>query len=168
MIHIILDQNEMTQGATVGLGRALRSGEIGAVDKFGAEGDKERGVPTWNKDIEGALAELATAKALGMYWPGSIDGNKTTVDIPPDIEVRLCFKHSYGLRVRPGDYDYRKYVLVTGLGGFYRVHGWMFGHEAKQYPTIDPDDRGPFHVGPQDKLRPLEEIGLRDAVDLIT
>lgn len=81
--------------------------------------------------VEGALGELAVAKALGMYWSGSINGFRAP-DVGQSIQVRTRSRHDYDLIVRDSDADEAAFVLVTGSAPEYHVRGWMRGALAKR------------------------------------
>lgn len=80
---------------------------------------------------DGACAEVAAAKALGIYWPASVNSYKDA-DLAPDWQVRGRSRHDYELIVRPDDADEHRYVLVTGVAPKLVVRGWMWGREAKR------------------------------------
>lgn len=127
----------------------------------------------------GSVAEKAAAKALGMYWPGTVDQNGRA-DIPPDIEVRLIGVDHYGLRVHPDDPDDWAVVGVVIEKGQertkpYRLPGWIPASEAKRPEwefgsgngagTGKVADGRPVFFVPQSELRPLDE--LRDREDAL-
>jgi hypothetical protein len=85
---------------------------------------------SWTEDIEGACAEMAVAKHLGMYWSGGVDTFKAA-DVH-NIQVRWTPSHTNSLIVRDSDANEEPFVLVTGQAPTYRIHGWLWGRQAKQ------------------------------------
>jgi hypothetical protein len=81
--------------------------------------------------FHGCCAEVAAARALGVYWPASVNSYGEP-DLPPDWQVRGRSRHDYDLLVRPGDSDDHRFVLVTGAAPSLRVVGWCYGREAKR------------------------------------
>ena len=135
----------------IGRLRQLASVKAGRQDQHGFAGDG------WSEHIEGACGEQAVAKALNVYWDGSIDSFKR--DDLPGLQVRTRSNHQWDLLIRPNDPDQAVYVLVTGRCPSYRVHGWIHGHEAKQACWLrDYGNRPPAYFVPQSALRPIGEM----------
>lgn len=115
---------------------------------------EQRGRSTWDNEIEGACAELAFCKLMGMYWSGvssirSRDGHR--------MEVRWThYEKNGGLIVYPGDHTDDIFVLVTGLAPTYTLAGWAVGGEAKD-PSFK-DDLGGYYLLPRDRLRPISTL----------
>lgn len=115
----------------------------------------------WSSHIEGACAELAVCKALGLHWTASINTNKREPDIPPLLEVRMRTpsKHAEELRLilRPNDRDERSYVLVTGYCPTYRIGGVILGKEGKRQEWwTDPNGWGGAFFIPESALTPFD------------
>jgi len=94
----------------------------------------------WGNDIESAAAELAVAKALGLYWDASID-----VFGRPDlvcesrgvaVEVKLNSARDDGdlmvLASSPIEPE-TIFVLVTGALPAFRIVGWTRGEYVKTF-----------------------------------
>jgi hypothetical protein len=111
----------------------------------------------WNNHIEGAAGEIAAAKALGMYWNGSVNTFQSGGDVG-NIQIRTRIKPSerklrwlrregspeaelapYRLIVRNSDRDADVFVLVVSLMPLpeYMVVGWTFGAHAKRQEFED-------------------------------
>jgi hypothetical protein len=93
--------------------------------------------PVYNleKELMGAMAEMAFCRLIGVEFPKSVGTFKREPDVPPDWEVRWAKRRQasgYQLVVRPGDNPDRKYVLITGSGGVYRCRGWISKRDAKR------------------------------------
>jgi hypothetical protein len=143
--------NEMTTAAWVGAIRALESKTRGLKDSHGFSED------CWDLQIEGAGGELAVAKALNVYWDGSVNTLRA-----PDlsgIQVRTRSQRDYDLIVWPDDSPDDLYVLVTGQMPEYRIHGWIRGSDAMQDRWLkEHGDRPPAYFVPQDALQPIETL----------
>lgn len=114
--------------------------------------------PGWNEDIEGACAEMATAKALGIYWSGSV-GSFKHPDLGNNLQVRSTISHNYSLIVRPADHDEDLYILVTGMCPDYKVRGYISGAEAKNdLWKRGPVDRPDAYFVPIEALRPMSDL----------
>lgn len=150
MIPVTLTEQEMRLAADVGVGRQIRSMLAGRKDAYGFKGDP------WRIHIEGAMGELALAKALGRYWSGAgeLYGDDTDVG---GVQVRTRTRHDYELYVWPRDEDEAIFVLVTGTPPSFRVHGWIRGADAKRQEWFKSLGRAPAYFVPQEALRPLTE-----------
>lgn len=126
MTTVTLDWHEYAMGAEIGKLRQLASIRRGSQHKYGMTADG------WTEHIEGACAELAVAKALGIYWDGSVDTFKGRPDLPGAVEVRRRSRDDWDLIVRPDDPDDAWFVLVVGSCPVYRIVGMMLGRQAKQ------------------------------------
>lgn len=150
MIEIALDWYEVHLAAVVGTRRQIEALRNGNPDKHGYEGSG------WELHIEGAAAELALAKVLGRYWNGAINTFKDGGDVGPTLQVRLRTKHYYDLLIRPDDPDEKAFVLVTGTCPEFRVHGWMWGADAKRQEWLQTHGNRPAaYFVPKDALRAI-------------
>lgn len=122
MTRVHLEAFECRMAAEVGLRRQLA--KLGQHDAHGFNGDG------WGIHIEGAAGELAVAKALNLYWSGSVDTFKVGGDVG-SLQVRTRSRSDYDLIVRAADRDGDLFVLVTGKMPDLWVRGWMYGKEAK-------------------------------------
>lgn len=110
----------------------------------------------WQANIEGALAERAFAKFLGIYWPGTVNAHSAP-DVGP-YEIRCRHREGDPLIIRPNDKDDATYVLLIGQNGRYRVIGSILGRLAKRpewfgNPT-SKTNRPPAYFVPQAALTP--------------
>jgi len=124
-VIVRLTQNQFLLAALVGLVRQIAASEKGQADKFEGAGDR------WATDIEGACAELAAAKGLGIFWPALVAPGKTASDLV-GWEIRWTARADGCLIVRPRDDPERRYLLVTGARGSYELRGWIHGREARR------------------------------------
>jgi hypothetical protein len=121
---IFLEKYEFKMAAEVGLRRCLSCKTKGIKDKYGFKGYG------WDISVEGACAELALAKYLGVYWNGSVDTFKNGGDVS-GLEVRTTKNHNK-LIVRKEDRHDSIYVLLTGKAPEYNIVGWEYGYMIKQ------------------------------------
>lgn len=148
MIEVTLTDQELAHAARAGVDRQLRAIADGRKDAYGFKGDP------WKIHIEGAMGEMALAKALGRYWSGAGEGFGEDTDVG-GVQVRTRSKHSYELYVWPKDEDDAVYVLVTGAAPTFRVHGWIRGREAKREDWFKSLGRAPAYFVPQSALKPF-------------
>lgn len=145
-MKITLTNSEMVMAALIGCHRHIASLRLkqahGATD-------------TWTLNIEGACGELAAAKALNLFWDGSVN-TFSAPDLQPNIQVRTRSKSDFGLIVRKKDNDDEIFVLVTGVSPTFVVHGWIYGKDAKQEKWIQTyGDRPAAYFVPQSALHPI-------------
>lgn len=164
-MKIQLTWYEAEMAAKVGMARALSSMSAGH-DAFKHGLGKDE-VGLFDMDIKGAAAECAVAKALNMFWDGSVDTFHEKADIGEDIEVRSVKDIQRHLLVRPQDpVEKRNYVLVVDLwrkGGEpnYIIQGWLPGEECVQeeFKTdFGRPERPPCFGVPVSRLRPISTL----------
>jgi hypothetical protein len=126
-LKVTLTPYELRMAATVGVNRRIDSIAKGVKDQIPLES-----IPRWEIDVEGACAEVAVAKALGLFWDGSV-GTFRRPDLHGRIQVRLCRNRRYpSLVVRPKDNDSDIFVLVLGSAPNYEIVGMIEGGRAKR------------------------------------
>ena len=142
-----LTEIEMEMGSFVG---CKRRAESRAKNRKQGAGYNE--ADAWRNDIEGACAELAYCKALGIYWPGSINSFKDA-DCGKLTQIRQTHHLNGSLIVRDRDPDNHFYVLVVGHCPEFEIVGWIKGHDAKKNEFLRcPGDQNPAYFVPQNKL----------------
>jgi hypothetical protein len=136
--------------------RAERAGDHRGLDQDGN---------IWTRHIEGALAEMAAAKALDKFYAGA-QGTRLGESKPDGgdvgrIQVR-CRPADYldqekRLIIQPRDRDDEDFLLVVGRHGVYRMVGWINAGLAKRHPEwiANPGNFGDAWFVPQ---AALEEI----------
>jgi len=82
----------------------------------------------WQISIEGALAEMALAKHLGLYWSKGKVGCK---DVGPH-QCRSSQRDDRRLILHDRDCDTDRYYFVTGKNGEYWIRGWIMGKDGKK------------------------------------
>lgn len=150
-MKVTLTAHEMLLAGTVGLRRRLASMESRG-GKFEQNLVYHKGTDTWDMDILSAMAEMAVAKALNVYWDGSVNTFKMP-DLQGNIQVRHTKVKDGRLIVRPSDQDDDIFVLVTGTAPTFTVVGKIDGWNAKnnRWWTNPNGKRGCFMV-PQRSL----------------
>ena len=147
--RIILTPYEIVLAAGVGVRRRTASIRLKNKDHDHFSGS---GVGHWDVDIEGALAELAFAKHMDLYWDGSVNTGKAA-DVG-GYQVRHTLHEDGCLIVRQRDSIDDRYALVTGnhIDG-YLVRGWRFGYEATTDDYLrNPGNKEPAWFVPQSDL----------------
>lgn len=151
-MEIELEWYEYALAAETGKLRRLTAIRRSSANSHGAEN------LSWTEDIEGAAAEMAVAKALGIYWSGGIDTFKNP-DLGRNFQVRWTPSHSNNLIVREGDLDTDAYILATGTTPKFVVRGYLYGYEAKNKDwERSPNGRPPAYFIPPNHLRPISEL----------
>lgn len=114
---------------------------------------------TWTPNIEGAAGEMATAKALGIYWEPII-GNLHADDVGP-YQVRTNMSRRYDdTCLRPRDKPNRVYISVLSFCPDFELIGWIRGADGKldEYLRPGDPDRPPCFYVPRKKLLPMSEL----------
>jgi len=152
-MRIRLAWYEVFMAATVGIKRQVEALKEQRPDRHGFKG------LGWDVHVEGAVGELAAAKAMNRFWSGSINTFKDGGDVGT-IQVRTRSKEHYELIVRQDDADEDCFVLVVGTAPNYDVKGWILGRDAKQEQWSQTHGNRPaaFFV-PQLELRDIAELG---------
>jgi hypothetical protein len=159
-VRVTLEWYETELAIDVGVRRSVSSWKKNRKHSAGLK-------PTslFDLDVRGAAAECAVAKALGIYWDGSVDTFKTKADLGENIEIRSTKTNPPKLIVRPNDGAEKIYVCVQdewleGQRPTYLIHGWMTGTEAMddQYLTnFGRKDRPPCYGVPAENLHDVSE-----------
>lgn len=148
-----LNTDELSMATLVGIRRRIESLHAGRKNNHGYSGDD-----AWFIDIEGACAELALAKFLGLFWDGSVNTFKR-----PDvgsIQVRHTKYRDGCLIVRNPDADDEIHVLVRGEAPNYEIVGWISGKDARKRGKLRaPSGRPPAYFVDQENL---EQFKRRD------
>lgn len=155
-IDITLTQAELDDAYDLGERRNHEAIAQGKKDAHGFKGSAEAGLECHKL---GAAGELAASKALGMPWERRIN-NFELPDLGDNIDVKTRPSNPWkvDLQVRPKAKNHRIFVHVVRLSEFeFRVHGWLYGHEAKRVSPFT-DHRPPVYYTPIIDLRPLQDL----------
>lgn len=125
---------------------------------------KTMGKKNFQVHIEGAIGEVAVAKAANRYWGGTVNVGKKVADVGESIEVR-CRDETNGEReliVREDDPDDRVMVLVTWKDSELPkllVWGWIEIKKAKKKKYVrNYGGYGSAYFVPKEDLNPMETL----------
>lgn len=155
MITIDLTWGEVFQAALIAVMRLLKNLQVGAQEKYGADGDN------LDYHFNGCLGEIALAKWRNTFWSGSL-GNYRAIDVGDRWQVRAAGRMTDRLILHPDDSDADPFVLaLTPHNTLPRVflYGWIMGADGKlrQYWT-DPGTGRPAFFVPQHMLLDMEDL----------
>lgn len=151
MIAVTLTEWEVAVGGFVGVLRQSESIRRKLKSKAVSESP-------FQISVEGALGEMAVAKALNRFWCCGVNSFKKA-DIGIDIQVRCRSRPDGELIVRPNDNEDHYYVLVTGQAPTYTVHGFLQGKEAQRDEWVkNPFGKGEAWFCPLQSLHPISEL----------
>ena len=154
-MKVSLTVSELLMAANIGIKRHMEALKKGLPDKHGFDGQNG-----WTVHIEGAAGELAVAKALNVYWAGTVNTFKTGADVG-SLHVRTRSKDNYELLVRDNDLDDGIFIHVTGLAPHYNVVGYLLAAEAKNKKWLrEHGDRPAAYFVPNDQLKNIEDLKL--------
>jgi len=111
-----------------------------------------------DNDIRAAHAEFAASILLDRSWRPTI-GEIYSPDVSDVVEVRSTDLETGRLIVKPGDHDDAPFVLILAdmEARRFRFAGWMFGRDAKRWPTETRYGHSAHYV-PQAALSPRVEL----------
>jgi hypothetical protein len=135
-VTITLNPDEIQYGANVGIMRSMDSIR-GGFNKPSFYQKRD-----WNVDIEGALAEMAMAKMLNVYWDGHIKSFKNA-DIDGQFQIKSTNHRNGSLVFRPADKEVYTYILVITDCPHYTIVGGISGRRAVKFPLKPADSKGP-------------------------
>ena len=124
MIAVKLESYEMN--VAVAVGTARNASAILKASKNVYDGDPVR---YWGQHIDGAGAEMAFAKFIGLYWDGSVDTyRKSCGDLP---HTGIDVKHSKDGFWKVKDRDKGELVLVSGTMPDFVIDSYCNSDEVK-------------------------------------
>lgn len=151
-MEVTLDKFEMIQAGLIGVIRQAESISRKHRNKFAPPEDP------FGIHVLGSMGEMAAAKALGMYYGGTVNQFKKP-DIGELYQIRTSNKPDQPMVVRDGDADDEVFIMVTGPAPTFTLKGWLWGKEAKKEKYIrNPGGRGPAYFVGQDELHPMSEL----------
>lgn len=152
MIVRLLPQ-EIQVGATVAIAKNVYALWTDAKPTAGCGDDNY-----WDRTIEGYLAEMAVAKAMGAYWAGGANVGVNRFDVG-ELQVRHTVKPDGCLIIRERDPRDDIYILVVGRKGEYRLCGWIRGSEAERLGDLrKPNGRPPARFIAQNSLHRIDTL----------
>lgn len=153
MITVELDWSEMQQGALAGVNRRIRA----IRSRRRTRDDSPPPDGYWETDINGALCELAAAKALKLFWSDTSRLDKNDGDFA-GLQVRGTTHKDGRLIVYRDDYDNQIYLLVIQDGATFVLRGWILGADAKRDRYWNASARIPAYFVPQDALNDMSQL----------
>jgi hypothetical protein len=133
---VTLDPWELSIGSRAGCARMSASIFNGDPDQNGFFGDG------WGAHIDGACAEMAVAKHLGLYWTGAPNVYRKAPDVGPyQVRGRPLVTHNpkptdNRMIIRPRDKPleepYQIWIAVATECPHYHLMGWIYGKYAVQ------------------------------------
>jgi hypothetical protein len=152
MLSERLTIDEGRRAVETGGERNLRSVYRGS-EARGIEDDNE----LWAGHIEGAGAECAVGKALGIPWQAGVD-EFGEPDVGPYHVRQTPKRHGY-LIIRPKDNDDEIFILATGRIPLFQIVGWLTPREARELVTpTSRNGRPPACFVEQGYLHPMSEL----------
>lgn len=154
MVTLTLTPAEILHGALCGSMRQVQNLRDNRANKYGC-----RPEDGWTVAITGALGELAVAKYLGRYWEGlGALGDFGAADVL-GVNVRATTDPRNALILRAADADDRPFVLASGSGRAWTLHGWILGRDGKIAEfERDPHGRGAAYFVPQTRLSDIATL----------
>ena len=149
-VPTVMTTGEMRLAAHVGCERRIAHIARKSKDKRLAPPDY------WGNEIEGAGAELETAKFFDRFWCG-VNGPDLAGDVGP-YHVRSTRNLGGCLSLHKTDPDEAPFICVVGAMPDLRIVGWAFAHEGKQERYWRTDIPAPCYLVPQRVLRPMAEL----------
>jgi len=155
MIVVHLEKYELGMAANVGshrqLSAILKKSEPRFAEQFPGQ--------LHDNHIRAAMAELAVAKHLNVYWGGHVDTYQTMPDVG-EYEVRYSTRNDLKIK----DNDHGRVISVTGVPPDFYIAGWYDADQAKQdkYKKDFGNGGPPAYFIPHKSLHPIEHIEATD------
>ena len=150
-MQIVLSWYEILAAANVGVMRRAQD-----IEEKKGDGNYGKIEGFWQSHVEGALAEMAVAKHLDLYWSHSC-GTRRGADVGP-LQVRHTELPNGNMILHPGDKDDELCVFVTGTSGKYTLHGWTRQGDVKLPEYWRTNVRYPAYFVPREALKPIETL----------
>ena len=152
---LVASWEEVRQYAHVGVERRISGLKDGRQPAYGIKAGAQ-----WNEDIEGAGGEMMAAKALGLFWSGTI-GVVRAPDLEgyaQRIEVRTTPYRDGHLLLHPNDPDNAVCILVVGSTPRFELKGWILAKDGKlkeYWGELKGQEGRPAFLVQQAALRPF-------------
>lgn len=158
MIEVVLDAADVLHADAVGRARNAEHRSVGRAD--GRVGDDSVAL-----DIQGARAEKAVSKGLGLFWDGAFFKDEVWQRwrvIGHDVgklEVRSIDEPQLQLIIHESDPDLSPFVSVLVRGQVCLLRGWCFGKDGKKKAWFkDVGRQRPCFFVPITMLQPMETL----------
>ena len=126
-MNVTLDENDIRMASWIAFNRGIDSLLKGMRNVNGGKDDP------FYRHVIGALGECAFAKAMGLYWDGSVGRFAGQGNDVGAFQIRTR-SEALPLIIRPADADTDVFVLVHRGRDMkeWTLAGWMRGAEAKR------------------------------------
>lgn len=153
IVEIRLTFYEVMSAALVGTMRQVDNLKKGKRHRYGTDN-----ADSWTKHIEGACAEMALAKHLGLFWSGNV-GDHDAPDVA-GFQVRQTAYATGHLMLHPDDKDHEIFVLATGTAPKFVLRGWLLAGDGKhEQHWRDPTKQNkPAYFVPQNLLHGMTSL----------
>tara|TARA_Y100001963_G_scaffold96767_1_gene133215 strand:- start:107 stop:592 length:486 start_codon:yes stop_codon:yes gene_type:complete len=148
---ISLSESEMQAAGSIGVSRYIKMIVNGLGESRGSSP-----VDGWQRQVEGAMGEMAAAKGLKMY-PTAFSNRMNEGDLG-SLEVRTTFHKQGRLRLNQVDDPSKRYVHVVGSVGQYQLKGWAWGHEVLSMEPEEMQPGRPAYYLPNERLSDLVDL----------
>ena len=155
-VIIRLTYGQMTMAAHIGVAKNASNILKNVEPKYGASKDED----TWEKNINGACAEVAVARYTNLFWCGTLN-EFGAPDVGGLIDVRAITNARHKLILHDSDGDDVPFVSVLCKPPVFTLRGWIFAKEGKIREKYWRDDDGvdsPAYFVSSDILRPMPEL----------
>ena len=151
MIEVELTEAEIEFAGRVGVMRQFMAISQKYRPRYGCRGDP------WQIHVDGAEAELAVAKYLGIEWVPSLERQREGEHDVGELEVRSTRWRNGHLMLHPPDPDDAWFVLVISMPPRFRLAGCIRARDGKRDEWWRATDRAAYWV-PQSALLPMPVI----------
>lgn len=153
IVEVTLTMPEVMLGAAVGTMRQVGNLKHGLRHRYGTDN-----ADSWTKHIEGACAEMALAKYLGLFWSGNVNDHEAA-DVA-GYQVRQTAYPNGRLMLHPDDKDGEIFVLATGTAPKFTLRGWLAAKDGKltQYWCDPTGMNKPAFFVPQNLLHGMTTL----------
>jgi hypothetical protein len=152
-MNVTLDENDIRLAAHVAFDRGYTSLIKGMVNRNGGKDDP------FYRHVIGALGECAFAKAMGIYWDGSVGRFAGQGADVGTFQIRTR-SEALPLIIRPADGDTDVFVLVHRGSDMtqWKLAGWMRGAEAKRCGILTDMQGGQRYLVDAEILHPMADL----------
>ena len=152
-MNVTLDENDIRMASWIAFNRGIDSLLKGMRNVNGGKDDP------FYRHVIGALGECAFAKAMGLYWDGSVGrfaGQGADVGA---FQIRTR-SEALPLIIRPADADTDVFVLVHRGRDMkeWTLAGWMRGAEAKRCGILTNMQGGQRYLVDADRLHKMADL----------
>lgn len=160
-MNVTLTWAEVSVAARIGEARTIRNRAKGNGQRHG-----HADCADWSGDIEAVAAEMAAAKAIGVYFPVLAEADPDG-DLGYGIHVRATARADGRLILHKDDQDGGLFILVTGTIPTFAVPGFVEAEAAKDDAFwTDPGTGRPAYFIPQNVLHPIKGLVIPRPVTL--